>query len=139
MNDQVFKGSCLCGAIEYEIRPPYLFFHYCHCSRCRKSSGAAHSANILLKRSQFAWARGEELVKRFELPSAAYYCTGFCAVCGSSIPWESRNGKYMLVPAGTLDDDPGQRPQHNIYWESRAPWYGSANDLPTFAEGAEDR
>ena len=29
----------------------------------------------------------------------------------------------MIVPAGSLDDDPGIRPRYNIFWESRAPWY----------------
>ena len=130
-----YIGSCLCGGVRYEIRPPFMFFHYCHCSRCRKSSGTAHSANIFLKVEQFSWIRGEELVKRFELPEAQYYCTGFCATCGSSLPWLSRNGKYVLVPAGTLDEDPQSTPQRNIYSASRAPWYADVSSLATFDEG----
>ena len=91
------RGSCLCGGVEFEISPPYLFFHYCHCSRCRKSSGSAHAANILLRKEQFAWTRGEELVRRWEHPGAKRFCTGFCDVCGSSLPWQSRNRKGYLV------------------------------------------
>ena len=52
MTDSVVRGSCVCGGIGYEIRPPYLFFQYCHCSRCRKLSGSAHGANIFLKLAQ---------------------------------------------------------------------------------------
>ena len=134
MSEEVYGGSCLCGQVSYNVREPFLFFHHCHCSRCRKSSGSAHSANILVKSAQFQWVTGEELVRRYELPTAEYYCTGFCASCGSSLPWLSRNGKYVLVPAGTLDDAPGARPQRNIYWASRAPWVTPVDDLPKFDE-----
>jgi hypothetical protein len=42
----------------------------------------------------------------------------------------------MLVPAGTLDDDPGLRPEHSIFWDSRAPWYVECGDVPHFTEYA---
>jgi hypothetical protein len=114
------------------MSPPYVFFHHCHCSRCRKSSGSAYRANILVKASRFRWTRGEDLVKRWELPEAQYYCTGWCSKCGSSLPWQSRNGKGYLVPAGSLDDDPGSPPEKNIFWSSRAPWFANPSDLPRF-------
>ncbi len=137
MEGTSLKGSCLCGEVAYEIKPPFLFFQYCHCSRCRKSSGTAHAANIFIKLDQFRWTNGESLVKRYELPSAEYFCTGFCTACGSSMPWLSRTGKYYLVPAGTLDDDPGSAPSRSVYWGSRAPWYKEVSELPKFAEGPE--
>ena len=135
MNDPRLKGSCLCGEVAYEMRPPFVFFHYCHCSRCRKSSGSAHSTNILVRADQFAWAKGEALVRRWEHPDAEHYCTGWCSVCGSALPWQSRNKKGYLIPVGTLDNDPGSRPQSNIHWESRAPWFTPVGDLPTLPEG----
>ncbi len=135
MEDIRYKGSCLCRAVAYEIRPPFLFFHYCHCSRCRKNTGSAHSANIFLKVDQFQWTRGEDLVRRYVLPEAEHLCTGFCATCGSSLPWLSRNGRYVLVPAGGLDDAPAERPERNIYWKYHAPWYEDVSSLPKIDEG----
>jgi len=134
MDDQIFCGSCLCGAIAYEIRPPFLFFHHCHCSRCRKSSGTAHSSNILLKKAQLAFQRGADSLCRFELPSAEHFCTTWCGRCGSQMPWLTRNGKYYIVPAGTLDDDPHARPDKNIHWQSRADWYVDVRKLPIHDE-----
>lgn len=136
MATSTIRGSCLCGAVAYELRPPFGFFKYCHCSRCRKNSGAAHAANLLVAAEQFAWARGEEAVRCFELPGARYFCSGFCKECGSALPWRTKNGKFFLVPAGGLDDDPGQRPDKNVHWDSRAAWYVAAKDLPCFAEDA---
>jgi hypothetical protein len=134
MNEERCPGSCLCGAVGYEIRPPYAFFQYCHCSRCRKFTGAAHAANILVAEDQFRWTRGEDHVRRYEVPDAKYYCTAFCEICGSSLPWRTRNEKFYLVSAGTLDGEPGAKVERNIYWESRAPWYRSVDDLPFFDE-----
>jgi hypothetical protein len=134
MEGTTLRGSCLCGAVRYEVSPPFLFFHNCHCSRCRKTSGAAHASNLFVKRAQLSWTSGEEQVRRWELPEAEYFCTGFCTTCGSSMPWVSRNGRYVLVPAGTLDDDPGCSPDRNIHWASRAPWYNDVSELPCFDE-----
>ncbi len=136
MESRFFKGSCLCGGVTYQISPPFLFFHHCHCSRCRKMTGSAYAANIFLKIGQFRWTTGEELVGRYEHPEAEHYCTGFCTVCGATLPWVARNGKYVLVPAGTLDEDPQARPNRNVYWGSRAPWYTDVESLPMYEEGA---
>ncbi|MCA9521052.1 MAG: GFA family protein [Myxococcales bacterium] len=125
-------GSCVCGQVRFRIAPPYRAFQYCHCSRCRKTSGSAHASNIFVPVEQFAWLAGQEQVRRHELQTARYYCTGFCAECGSRLPWVTRNGKLMIVPAGALDADPGERPSRNVHFASRAPWYTSCADLPTF-------
>jgi hypothetical protein len=34
------------------------------------------------------------------------------------------------IPAGSLDDDPGLRPDKHIYVEVRAPWFRIADALP---------
>jgi hypothetical protein len=134
MSEDLLSGSCLCKSVAYEMSPPFLFFHHCHCSRCQKSSGSAYSTNILVKATQFRWIRGEDLVGRWELPEAQYYCTGWCTRCGSKLPWQSRNEKGYIVPVGTLDSDPECHPEKNIYWASRPPWYANPADLPTLDE-----
>ena len=135
MNEPILRGSCLCGAVAYKMSPPFVFFHQVECLLCCMILLLVHSTNVLVKADQFGWTKGEELVKRWEHPEAQYYCTGWCAVCGSALPWQSRNGKGYLVPAGTLDDDPGSRPENNIFWASLAPWFANPADLPTLDEG----
>ena len=46
MEPQSVNGSCLCGQITFAVTRPFLFFQYCHCSRCQKISGSAHASNI---------------------------------------------------------------------------------------------
>jgi hypothetical protein len=50
------------------------------------------------------------------------------------MPWLTRSGKAYLVPAGTLDDGPGEAPSRNVHWASRSSWYAPVGELPTFAD-----
>lgn len=128
------KGSCLCGSVAYEIQPPFTIFQYCHCSRCRKFTGSVHSANLFVPPSQFQWVKGAEQVGKYDFPEAKYLTTAFCKQCGSSLPWEAKGGRNMVVPAGTLDEDPGVKPQQNIFWASRAEWCPESSELPKYAQ-----
>ena len=127
-------GSCLCGAVHYEFEGPVAVFQYCHCSRCRKTSGAAFSPNIIVSPDSFRWLAGEDKVGRFEHPDAKHFATGFCTICGSNLPWHSQSGRGVIIPAGTLDEDPGVRPVQNIYFGSGAAWREAVDDLPQHDE-----
>ncbi len=134
MDNKTTTGSCLCGKVRYQFEGPIHVFQYCHCSRCRKFTGSAHAASIIIDPSNFSWLGGEEHLGRFELPEAKHYATTFCKHCGSSLPWLSQSGKAVVIPAGTLDEDPQVRPAHNIYYASRAPWYEDAGSLKKYDE-----
>ena len=123
------KGSCLCGEVRYEISGSLGVFQYCHCSRCRKFTGSAHAANIIVAPDQFNWLAGEELLGRFEVPEARHFATSFCKHCGSSLPWLATSGKAVVIPAGTLDGDPEIKPFQNVFYGSRADWYQEASEL----------
>ena len=127
-------GSCLCDSIRYEIDPPFKIFQYCHCSRCRKFTGSVHSANLFVPVSQFRWLEGQEQVGKYDLKEAKYLTTSFCKQCGSSMPWEVKGIPNMVVPVGTLDEDPKIKPQQNIYCSSQASWYVESSELPKYAE-----
>lgn len=128
------KGGCLCGAVTYEVEGPFDQFHLCHCSRCRKSTGSAHASNIFTKPGNITWLTGKSLIKRFDLPTAERFARCFCTECGSGVPYLSRNGLALIIPAGSLDSDPEIRPQDNIFWQDRACWYDDALTAPRFDE-----
>lgn len=128
------EASCVCGAVRWTVAPPYRFFQYCHCSRCRKRSGSIHAANVAVLDGQVSWQAGSDFVKRFELPSARSWCNAFCGVCGSAVPWQTRNGKAWIVPAGGFDNLPDGQPTRNIHYASRAAWHVDAATLPVFDE-----
>lgn len=57
------------------------------------------------------------------------YPRAFCRQCGSPVPKLSRNGQFWVVPSGSLNMDPGIRPQGNIYWAEHAPWLVSFEEI----------
>ena len=129
-----FKGSCLCGAVSYQFHGPEYVFQYCHCSRCRKFTGSAHASNIIVAPDQFEWLTGADQLGRFEHPEAKHYATCFCRQCGSSLPWEAQSGGAVVIPAGTLDEDPEIRPSQNIFWKDRVAWREAVESLPHYDE-----
>lgn len=126
------SGSCLCNTVTYQFSGPVKTFQYCHCSRCRKFTGSAHACNIIVAPEDFEWLSGEDSLGRFELPDAKHFATCFCKNCGSSLPWHTQSGKAVVIPAGTLDADPGIRPKQNIFWQDRVAWREAVEDLPKY-------
>jgi hypothetical protein len=130
MSGQKVNGSCLCSKVSYQITGNMGVFQYCHCSRCRKFTGSAHASNLFVSPGDFSWLSGEEFVGRFDPVDTKYFATCFCKNCGSSLPWLSKSKKVVIIPAGTLDEDPGVRPMQNLYCGSRPEWYTHVNSIP---------
>ncbi len=127
-------GGCICGAVKFEIDPPFAKMVHCHCSRCRKGTGTGHATNLLVAPEQLRWTLGEEKITRYLLPSAKSWGKWFCGNCGCPVPRLTRNGKMVVAPAGSLDAPPPIAPSAHIYWASRAPWGCGAGGLPTHDE-----
>jgi hypothetical protein len=130
----VVQGSCLCGDVAYEVTAAPMRMVNCHCSRCRRGRSAAHATNLFYGIDAFRWTRGEQQVADYQLPEAKYFGTAFCRRCGSEVPRLSLERGVAVVPAGSLDQDPGVRPALHIYVSSMAPWFEITDDLPRHAE-----
>lgn len=129
------NGSCLCGGIRYQVDSdgfgPVI---NCHCSMCRKATGAAFRTRAAVRASAFRWAAGQDLVSRYE--SSPGETRTFCRTCGSTLATFFRDRPDEIgLPLGTLDDDPGVRPSAHVYVDSKAPWFSIADSLPRFPEG----
>lgn len=121
------KGSCLCGAVSYEITGSFEAIGNCHCSICRKSHGAAFVTWGIINPSQFRWTSGENLVQAYESsPARQRY---FCQKCGSPLV-SAHSESVTEVVVGTVDGDPGKRPSEHIFVGSKAPWYEITDTLP---------
>jgi hypothetical protein len=131
----VTQGSCLCGEVAFEIEGEPFRMMNCHCSRCRRGRSAAHATNLYYNSGGFKWTRGESLVSEYKGPDAQYFTVAFCSRCGSALPRISPDFKLAVVPAGSLDTDPGMRPQAHIFVGSKAPWFRITDELPQFDEG----
>jgi hypothetical protein len=129
------RGGCLCGGVRYDVELPFSDANYCHCSRCRKHSGAEASVQARAPREQFTLISGKELIRVYEPDDGAV--RAFCSVCGSSLfgrRWPE--GDEIAIRMGTLDDDPEIRPEFRTVVDDRAPWAELPDDgIPGYAEG----
>lgn len=127
---QFHAGSCLCGAVKYEIRGKLDNLYYCHCSRCRKTSGSAFTSNAVISRRDFVVVQGGALLKSFTTDEGISRM--FCSNCGS--PLVIGQGDQMRLRLGSLDTLPAVRPQMHIFTGSMAGWFEIHDDLPQYAE-----
>lgn len=128
----MFKGSCLCQSVTFEIRGDLTAVGHCHCSKCRKVSGTGSNAVAYAAPEHLAWISGEKHIRKFRLPDG--WSSTFCANCGSPLPQTHPEQPICYVPAGVLDDDPGPEVMGHIYVGSKASWDTICDDAPQFEE-----
>jgi hypothetical protein len=133
------RGSCLCGGVTFVVEGEPLRAVNCHCGRCRRARSAAHAANLFTTADGVRFTRGENHRGSYKIPEARFFMQVFCPTCGSPMPRIDRERGIAVVPMGSLDDDPGIRPQFHIFVGSKAPWFEITDDLPQHAEAAPSR
>lgn len=124
------RGSCLCGGVRYRLTGPFLRAGHCHCSRCRKHSGTSHLTQGRVRREDFHLDAGADLIRVYD-PGGGGAVKAFCGTCGSSLfggTWP--DGPEVSIRLGSVDGDPGIRPQCHIFVGSRAAWDEIHDDLP---------
>ena len=131
--DSVHEGGCLCGALRYRSTASPIRGVICHCSMCRKHSGAPALAFVHFPLKSFRWLKGEPARYR----SSRFAERGFCATCGSTISMhEEVLGDRVQVTLGSLDE-PGRVGLDDHVWTGeRIPWFDLNDDLPRFAQSS---
>ena len=118
-------GSCLCGDVTFTIVNEFEHFQLCHCTQCQKTTGSAHASNLFTNPENISWTSGETAIARFDVEGRRI-SNAFCSTCGSRLPFLSKSGDVLAVPAGSLNGTPSISPAANIFWPERASWYDEA-------------
>lgn len=136
MSQTTLKGSCLCGAVKYEVSGEPTRFYHCHCTRCRKATGTGHASNLFLQPGTLAWTTGEDQIRSFKVPEAKRFTNQFCVTCGSRLPRQAAGTDIVMIPAGSLDVEAPIPPQARIFGGSRSQWSCAGDQVPVFPEYA---
>ena len=118
-------GGCLCGAVSFDVEDDFRLFQLCHCTQCQKTTGTAHASNLFTDPKNIRWRSGEDAIARYDVEGRSI-TNAFCRHCGSRMPFLSKSGHVLAVPAGSLDGTPSKKPEANIFWPERAGWYDEA-------------
>lgn len=126
------RGSCLCGAVKYEIDALASPIGFCHCTTCQKAHASAFAPTARVTPEQFRWLHGQELIKSFA--SSPGKVRQFCSECGSHIVAVKDGQAQLILRVATLDADPGTRAAVHIWTSHDLPWLDAAEAV-SYPEG----
>lgn len=118
---QKLKGSCLCGAVSFEVDNAFEKLFFCSCDQCRQITGSAFASNLFVRADGFDWLGGTEDIVTYRVPGRDI-TKSFCRFCGSGIPWSSDDGSKMVVPAGSLNGEPDVAERIRIFATEQPFW-----------------
>jgi len=127
----MYKGSCLCGEVRFEITGEIKNIIYCHCSKCRKAQGSAFATNGNLEEKYFKIINGKENLTEYESDKGQYKY--FCKKCGS--PIISKNNSHpgtVRIRLGTIETEIKEKPEAHIFVLSKANWEEINDNLPQY-------
>lgn len=134
--DDTRSGGCNCGAVRYTLSAPPLGVAACHCTSCRRQSGAAFSVNLLVRADSMAVTGELARWTDEDTESGEPLFREFCGTCGSPIrSAPTATPKFLAVKAGTLDHPGDFAPSMHIWTASKLDWVSIPDDLPSFAHG----
>ena len=93
----MFKGSCLCGEVRYEIRGELARTSHCHCTMCQKQHGAAFASYANVASSDYHLVQGRDALTLYRSSDAVERT--FCKVCGANISWQHDDHKHRIAIA----------------------------------------
>jgi hypothetical protein len=124
-----FEGGCLCGSIRYRSTAAPMRGVICHCSMCRRHSGAPVLAFVHFPATAFTWIGGEPT--RFRSSQDAE--RGFCAKCGSTLSMhEPVIADRVQIVVGSLDEPDRVRIDDHVWTEDSISWFEVSDELPRF-------
>ena len=117
---EAVRGSCLCGAIVYQLDRLNAPILHCHFTTCRKAHAAAFASTAGAEREHFRRLEGEEKVSFYESsPGKRRY---FCSVCGSHLVASQDAQAHVVLRVATLDENPDAGSQAHIWMSHDVPY-----------------
>ena len=127
----MLQGGCFCGRIRYEVTGIRFHETNCHCSICRRTTGAPFVAWFSVRPSEFRWLSGRP--SRFR--SSTQATRSFCAHCGTQLTFEDHGYPDEIdVTTSSLNQPDAVPPRDHTHVSSRLPWIALADGLPQFSQ-----
>lgn len=115
------RGSCLCGAVTFELTESFIRVSHCHCTTCKAISGGVGTVTGRVPTEAVGVLTGRDVITTY-VPGEG---TGksFCSVCGSNLfgsGWPA--SEYTGVRLSALDEPYPETPEMHIWVQSVATW-----------------
>jgi hypothetical protein len=122
-------GGCYCGAVRYETDGEVFHRTLCHCTDCRRVSGAPAVAWFSVARTALRFTHGAPA----QFHSSAGVTRGFCAQCGTQLTYarDDTAGEIDITTC-SLDDPQAAAPEDHTFVRSRLAWLHTGDGLPEY-------
>jgi hypothetical protein len=126
----MLQGGCFCRAVRYEIDAEPTNQTICHCTSCRHAAGAPSVAWFSLPPGSVRFVAGEPTYFK----SSEHATRSFCAVCGTSLTYQStRTPGDLDITTCSLDEPQQVAPRDHTFVRSKLSWMTIADGLPTYS------
>jgi hypothetical protein len=85
VSESVRRGSCLCGAVQFEVTGEPFTMTYCHCESCRRWVGAPVHGGCLFHSEKVRVLKGADDLALFKRTEDSGSHRKFCRSCGSAL------------------------------------------------------
>jgi hypothetical protein len=117
----MYKGSCLCGAVRYEIRGAIDRTSKCWCTMCQKQHGAAYGPYANVASNDLHVIQGADAMTHYA--SSPGVDRTFCKVCGSNLTWQMDSYRHHIgVTLGTFDTPCEGKVTTDLHIDSKPGW-----------------
>lgn len=121
------KGSCLCGAVSFEVTGELPAPTACHCTQCRKHSGH-FEAGTDVPRSAVT-INGDNHVTWFRVENVR---RGFCSTCGSSLFFDADGKDWIGLAMGAFDTPTNTKLRMHVFVANKGDYYDITDGLPQY-------
>lgn len=129
------SGGCLCGDVRYEASGTPTHETICHCTICRRTTGAPMVAWFSVRPADFGWSRAAPA----EFRSSQVATRTFCARCGTQLTFLHDDfPDEVAITTASLDDPAQVPPRAHIFVTTKLHWLHPGDGLPEFPEERTD-
>jgi hypothetical protein len=127
------SGGCVCGATRYRLTSAPLFAHACHCSDCRRQSGAPFIVNAMIEADRIVVAKGQPEPTPAPSSTKSAHHVFRCPDCRAPL-WSRYGVKAPMryLRTASLDEPDAVPPRAHIFVRSKAAWLTLNDGLPQF-------
>lgn len=136
MTDEIrHTGGCRCGAVRFEASAEPLSVGYCHCTDCRRATGAPVSAFVGFPAE--GTVLSGDAMRVFENGAVT---RSFCGICGSRIAYvDQRIAGCIYFMIGVMDTPAHYRPTLHAYVREQLPFVHMPDGLDRYPKSSVPR
>lgn len=122
----MYKGSCLCGAVTFELSAEPKAVSHCYCKMCQKQHGAAFATYASIPKNKFSYLSGQKNLTIYN--SSGNIIRKFCCLCGSNIEWSGskKYPEWVSIAVATFDTPFSPVAIKEIHTVSKACWLANS-------------